>query len=420
MNGRAGPTRRPGPRWPAQPETPGRSPDRPRCRRRGGRRPGGHRAARSRPTAPDAVVGRRGSTREQRVGDQTSPRSASWCRRRTRRRRSDRPTARAASSTARPTRAAAPAGRQRRPAPPGAPAAAAMSAPWASAAFRPPWRGSGRTTDVDPGASQPSLERGLITDHQDLGTAARQRRQGVQRHGPGQPTAQRAATSSRDFAYGCAFSATTAAAVGTCGASMICQMLSRSRRVKPLVRDRPGRRRTRTSLRGSMAGSTDDGQQTVLLGLRQANPEPASRTLVTVGHLLHAILRPLTKRDWRNQDKVPSTGGVVFVVEPHLQRRSAGGRPVPGVLRSLAALPGQGLALQRPGPRPPAARLRSDPGRAEVGEVGGRAAGRGGGRRGGPGCGDLPRGHHHPGPEPVADEGPRPVRRGSPCGPAAR
>jgi 1-acyl-sn-glycerol-3-phosphate acyltransferase len=63
-----------------------------------------------------------------------------------------------------------------------------------------------------------------------------------------------------------------------------------------------------------MAGSTDDGQQTVLLRLRQANHESASRTLVTVGHLLHAILRPLTKRDWRNQAKVPSTGGVVFVV----------------------------------------------------------------------------------------------------------
>ena len=63
-----------------------------------------------------------------------------------------------------------------------------------------------------------------------------------------------------------------------------------------------------------MVGSTDDGGQTVLRPLAKANHEPTSRTLVTVAQLLHAILRPLTRRDWRNQDKVPQTGGVVFTV----------------------------------------------------------------------------------------------------------
>ena len=32
------------------------------------------------------------------------------------------------------------------------------------------------------------------------------------------------------------------------------------------------------------------------------------------GPLLHAIMRPLTKRDWQDQQKVPQTGGAMFVV----------------------------------------------------------------------------------------------------------
>ena len=63
-----------------------------------------------------------------------------------------------------------------------------------------------------------------------------------------------------------------------------------------------------------MAGPADDGRQAVLRPLSQANSEPAGRTLITVTNLLHAILRPLTRRDWRNQEKVPQSGGVVFVV----------------------------------------------------------------------------------------------------------
>ena len=63
-----------------------------------------------------------------------------------------------------------------------------------------------------------------------------------------------------------------------------------------------------------MVGSADDGRQAALRPLSQANSEPAGRTLITVANLLHAILRPLTRRDWRNQNKVPQSGGVVFVV----------------------------------------------------------------------------------------------------------
>ena len=29
--------------------------------------------------------------------------------------------------------------------------------------------------------------------------------------------------------------------------------------------------------------------------------------------MLNAIVRPLTRRDWRGQDKIPQTGGVIFV-----------------------------------------------------------------------------------------------------------
>ena len=49
-------------------------------------------------------------------------------------------------------------------------------------------------------------------------------------------------------------------------------------------------------------------------GLRTANTEPAEKTLKLVVTLLNAIARPLTRRDWRGQQNVPQTGGVVFVV----------------------------------------------------------------------------------------------------------
>ncbi len=51
----------------------------------------------------------------------------------------------------------------------------------------------------------------------------------------------------------------------------------------------------------------------VLLPLRQANHEPGAETIFAVVSLLHAVIRPLTKRDWRRQELLPATGGIVVV-----------------------------------------------------------------------------------------------------------
>ena len=48
--------------------------------------------------------------------------------------------------------------------------------------------------------------------------------------------------------------------------------------------------------------------------LAQVNREPGGSTISGVITLLNAVVRPLTKRDWRAQDKIPQTGGVIFVV----------------------------------------------------------------------------------------------------------
>jgi 1-acyl-sn-glycerol-3-phosphate acyltransferase len=48
--------------------------------------------------------------------------------------------------------------------------------------------------------------------------------------------------------------------------------------------------------------------------LAQVNREPGRGTIFGVVTLLNLLLRPVTKRDWRAQEKVPQTGGVVFVV----------------------------------------------------------------------------------------------------------
>ena len=47
--------------------------------------------------------------------------------------------------------------------------------------------------------------------------------------------------------------------------------------------------------------------------LSQVNQEPGGQTISTVVRFLNAIMSPLTKRDWRYQDKVPQSGGVIFV-----------------------------------------------------------------------------------------------------------
>lgn len=53
--------------------------------------------------------------------------------------------------------------------------------------------------------------------------------------------------------------------------------------------------------------------QTELRPLRRANAEPGERAIFVVVSILHALVAPLTRRDWRNQDRIPQTGGVVLV-----------------------------------------------------------------------------------------------------------
>jgi 1-acyl-sn-glycerol-3-phosphate acyltransferase len=62
-----------------------------------------------------------------------------------------------------------------------------------------------------------------------------------------------------------------------------------------------------------MAETPAASRQTVLRPLSEANRESGAETIAIVVRILHAIMRPLTKRDWRHQDKVPQTGGVIFV-----------------------------------------------------------------------------------------------------------
>jgi 1-acyl-sn-glycerol-3-phosphate acyltransferase len=61
-----------------------------------------------------------------------------------------------------------------------------------------------------------------------------------------------------------------------------------------------------------MAENAAARRHTELRPLSQVNREPGGQTISTVIRLLNAIMRPLTKRDWRHQDKVPQTGGVIF------------------------------------------------------------------------------------------------------------
>jgi 1-acyl-sn-glycerol-3-phosphate acyltransferase len=62
-----------------------------------------------------------------------------------------------------------------------------------------------------------------------------------------------------------------------------------------------------------MAENAAASRRTELRPLSEVNQEPGGQTISTVVRILHAIMRPLTKRDWRYQDKVPQTGGVIFV-----------------------------------------------------------------------------------------------------------
>ena len=62
-----------------------------------------------------------------------------------------------------------------------------------------------------------------------------------------------------------------------------------------------------------MAENAAASRRTELRSLSEVNQEPGGQTISTVVRILHAIMRPLTKRDWRYQDKVPQIGGVIFV-----------------------------------------------------------------------------------------------------------
>jgi 1-acyl-sn-glycerol-3-phosphate acyltransferase len=53
-------------------------------------------------------------------------------------------------------------------------------------------------------------------------------------------------------------------------------------------------------------------RHTELRPLSQVNQEPGGQTISTVVRFLNAIMKPLTKREWRYQDKVPQSGGVIF------------------------------------------------------------------------------------------------------------
>ena len=99
-------------------------------------------------------------------------------------------------------------------------------------------------------------------------------------------------------------------------------MLPRSRKVKPLMaRCSNPRRPNRTWITNDpftktevlMAENSAAEQHTVLRRLSEANQEPGGQTISTVIRIANAIMRPLTKRDWRQQKKVPQTGGVIFV-----------------------------------------------------------------------------------------------------------
>jgi 1-acyl-sn-glycerol-3-phosphate acyltransferase len=62
-----------------------------------------------------------------------------------------------------------------------------------------------------------------------------------------------------------------------------------------------------------MAENPAASRRTVLRPLSEANHEPGADTISAVVKIVNAILKPLTNRDWRYQDKVPQAGGVIFV-----------------------------------------------------------------------------------------------------------
>ena len=62
-----------------------------------------------------------------------------------------------------------------------------------------------------------------------------------------------------------------------------------------------------------MAENPAASPRTVLRPLSEANHEPGAHTISSVVKIVNAIMKPLTKRDWRYQHNVPQRGGVIFV-----------------------------------------------------------------------------------------------------------
>ena len=54
------------------------------------------------------------------------------------------------------------------------------------------------------------------------------------------------------------------------------------------------------------------GRSTELRRLSEANSEPGSGTISGIVRVLNLVLGPLTRRDWRDQVKLPATGGVII------------------------------------------------------------------------------------------------------------
>ena len=98
-----------------------------------------------------------------------------------------------------------------------------------------------------------------------------------------------------------------------------------------------------------MAENAAASPRTAFRSLSQVNHEPDGQTISTVVTILNAIMRPMTERDWRYQDKVPQTGGVIFVANHISNADPLGCRAVSGVLRALATVLGESVLVRDSG-----------------------------------------------------------------------
>lgn len=62
-----------------------------------------------------------------------------------------------------------------------------------------------------------------------------------------------------------------------------------------------------------MGDAREHDPETALPPLSQVNTEPGGRVIFGVVTLLSGVMTPFTRRDWRDQHKIPARGGVVLV-----------------------------------------------------------------------------------------------------------